>query len=242
MLSPRNMQVERAPSQEAACRICARVFAQLRPRTPVPPIEVEFCRFANPDSYIHLNDGRLRLRLTDMLEGGPAPILEALLFILLGKLFRKPIPGIYARRYRAYFNRREVRRSVNLLRQMRGRKFASQPQGTHYDLEAIFEDLNVRFFHGLLARPRLGWSRRRSRTTLGHYDPSHNAIIISKLLDSPSVARLALEYVLFHEMLHLCFPARQHGPWRRVHTRELQQAERSFPQLKEAKELLRKLS
>jgi len=236
------MQVERSPAQEAARRICASVFARLQPRTPVPPIEVEFCRFANPDSYIHQTQGGLRLRLTDMLEGGPAPILEALLFILLGKLFRKPVPQLYARRYRAYFNRREVRRSVNLLRQLRGRKFVSDPRGVHYSLEVVFEELNARFFNGLLGRPRLGWSRGRSRTTLGHYDPSHNAIIISKLLDSPGVPRLALEYVLFHEMLHLRFPARQQGAWRRVHTHELHQAEHAFPALKEAKRLLKKLS
>jgi hypothetical protein len=42
-------------------------------------------------------------------------------------------------------------------------------------------------------------------------------------------------------MLHLQFPARQHGASRRVHTRELRQAERSFPNLKQAKELLKKL-
>ena len=235
------MEVERTPAAEAARRISVRVFAQLRPRSPVPPIEVEFCRFANPDSYARLSDGRLHLRITDLLEGAPAPILEALLHILLCKLFRKPVPGIYARRYRAYFNRREVRRSVHLVRQVRGRKWVSGSRGAHYDLEEIFEDLNAQFFHGLLARPSLGWSRLRSRTTLGHYDPSHNAIIISRLLDTPTVPRLAVQYVVFHEMLHLRFPARQRGHWRRVHTREMREAERAFPYLKEAKDLLKTL-
>lgn len=235
------MPAERAPTHEAARRLCAGVFAQLRPRTPVPVIEVEFCRFANPDSYVHLRDGRLRLRITDVLEGGPAPILEALFHILLGKLFRRPVPALYARRYRAYFNRREVRRSVNLIRQARGRKFLSSPRGAHYDLEMIFEELNARFFNGLLARPQLGWSARPARTSLGHYDPAHNAIILSRLLDRPAVPRLAVEYVLFHEMLHLRFPATQHGAYRRVHTRELRAAERAFPNLKEAKALLRTL-
>ncbi len=231
-----------APTVEVARRLCAGVFAELRPRTPPPLVDVEFCRFANPDSYAQLRDGRLRLRITDMLEGGPAPILEALFHILLGKLFRKPVPALYARRYRAYFNRREIRRGVNLLRQMRGRKFLSGPRGAHYDLEIIFEDLNARFFNGLLGRPHLGWSARPSRTTLGHYDPSHNAIILSRLLDRPTVSRLAVEYVLFHEMLHLRFPATQHGPYRRVHTRELRAAERTFPHRKEARALLKKLA
>ncbi|MBM3749530.1 MAG: M48 family peptidase [Acidobacteria bacterium] len=235
------MQVECAPACEAARRACAQVFARLRPRTPIPPIEVEFCRFANADSYIRLADGRLHLRITDLLSGAPSPVLEALLYILLGKLLRKPVPGLYTRRYRAYFNRQEVRRSVHLVRQARGRKFISDPQGSHYHLEEVFEALNVRFFHGLLARPRLGWSRRPSRTTLGHFDLSHNAIVISKLLDRAEAPRLALDYVMFHEMLHLRYPSTQRGAWRRVHTKDLRHAERAFPNLKEAKDLLKKL-
>jgi predicted metal-dependent hydrolase len=92
-----------------------------------------------------------------------------------------------------------------------------------------------------MARPLLGWSRRLSRTSLGHFDPSHNAIIISKLLDSPAAPLLALEYVLFHEMLHLRYPAQTHGARRSVHTKEFREAERAFTGFREARELLKKL-
>ena len=64
-----------------------------------------------------------------------------------------------------------------------------------------------------MAQPLLGWSRRPSRVMLGHYDPSHNAIILSSLLDRPGVPRLCVEYILFHEMLHLRFPV-EHRGWR----------------------------
>ncbi len=84
------------------------------------------------------------------------------------------------------------------------------PQGRLYDLDQMFEELNFRYFFGLMARPRLGWSPNASRTLLGHYDPSHNAIVLSRILDrSGHVPRLAVEYVLFHEMLHLKHPAEQ---------------------------------
>jgi hypothetical protein len=76
---------------------------------------------------------------------------------------------------------------------------------------------------------------------LGHFDPSHNAIIISRVFDSPEVPALALEYVMFHEMLHLRFPVDHKGVRRRVHTREFREAEKRFSGLKEAKELLRTL-
>jgi hypothetical protein len=76
---------------------------------------------------------------------------------------------------------------------------------------------------------------------LGHFDPSHNAIILSKILDQPGVPELAVEYVLFHEMLHLRYPVDHSGARRRVHTREFRMAEKEFPELKNAKEYLKRL-
>ena len=55
---------------------------------------------------------------------------------------------------------------------------------------------------------------------LGHYDPSHNAIVLSRILDRSDTPRLAVEYVLFHEMLHLRYPAEHSGVRRCVHTRD----------------------
>lgn len=221
--------------------IYARVFRHLKPRTPVPELRVEFCRFANADSFIHFEDGRLRVRISDLLEGSPAPVMEALAFILLGKLYRKPVPRLYTYRYRLYLNRRDVRRQAHLVRQIRGRKFVSGPAGRVHNLEEIFERLNAQFFDGLLGRPQLGWSRQPSRSMLGHFDPSHNAIIVSRLFDDAAVPLLALEYVMFHEMLHLRYPVEHAGSRRRVHTREFRRAEKTFPRLQEAKEMLKRL-
>jgi len=221
--------------------IYARVFRELRPRAPLPDLRVEFRRFANADSFIRLENGRLEVRISDLLAGAPAPVMESLAHILLGKLYRKPVPPLYAYRYRLYLNRRDVRRQAHLVRQIRGRKFISGPQGAHRNLEEIFERLNGQFFDGLLGRPQLGWSRGASRNMLGHFDPSHNAIIISRIFDQPRASALALEYVMFHEMLHLRYPVDHLASRRRVHTREFREAERKFPQLKEAKEILKRL-
>jgi hypothetical protein len=221
---------------ETPAEIYARVFRELKPRTPVPALHVEFCRFANADSFIRLESGSLRVRISDLLESAPA-----LAYILLGKLYRKPIARLYNHRYRLYLNRRDMRRQANLVRQIRGRKFVSGPKGAVYDLEEIFERLNRRFFDGLMGMPRLGWSRGISRNMLGHFDPSHNAIIISRIFDQPGRSALALEYVMFHEMLHLQFPVDHNGARRRVHTKEFREAEKKFPQLKEAKEILKRL-
>jgi len=218
-----------------------RVFEELKPRTEAPHVLVEFKAFANANSSIRLEEGRLHVRISDVLQAAPTPILEALAYLLICKLYRKPIPKVYAERYRRYLNRKEMRRNLQLVRQSRGHKLVSEPKGNHYDLEAIFEDLNFRYFHGLMSRPQLGWSRRASRTMLGHYDPSHNTIVLTKLLDSARAPRLAVEYVMFHEMLHLRFPVEHRGARRCVHTAEFKEAERKFEGFEQAKQLLKRL-
>ncbi len=235
------MQVQSTLLFESVEQIYSRVFRQLRPRTVLPDIVIRYCRFANVNSFIRLAEGRMEVRIADVLEGAPAPIQEALAFILLGKLFRKPIPDSYGHRYRLWLNRSDVRRQVSLLRRVRGRKFLSAPQGQCYDLEPMFEELNQRFFDGLMARPALGWSLRPSRTLLGHYDPAHHAIVLSKILDRDAVPRLAVEYVLYHEMLHLRHPTVHKGARRCVHTPEFKAAEKLFPGLVDARAALKLL-
>src|SRR5215471_9499737 len=117
--------------------IYARVFRVLKPRTPLPELRVEFCQFANADSFIRLEQQRLHVRISDLLAGAPAPVMEALAYILIGKLYRKPVARVYNHRYRLYLNRRDVRRQAQLVRQVRGRKFVSGPQGEHHNLEEV---------------------------------------------------------------------------------------------------------
>jgi hypothetical protein len=222
-------------------QIYARVFRLLRPRTPLPSIEIQFRSYANANAQVKWENGTLLVRIADTLAGAPEDVHEALAEILLSKLFRKPVPAASNDRYRRYLNRRDIRRSLDLVRQIRGRKHLEPPRGEHYDLEAMFEELNFRYFFGLMARPRLGWSRYASRSMLGHYDPSHNAIVLSRILDRPGTPPLAVEYVLFHEMLHLRYPAEQRGARRCVHTREFKQAEKQFEHLRDAQALLRRL-
>jgi len=214
----------------------------MRPRTPLPAIRVEFRRYANANAQVKLEDGVLLVRMADTLAAIPEPVMEALAEILLSKLFRRPIPPSTNDRYRRYLNRRDVRHSLELVRKLRGRKQVSHPQGASYNLEEMFEELNFRYFHGLMARPLLGWSPHASRTMLGHYDPSHHAIVLSRVLDRAETPRLAVEYVLFHEMLHLRYPVEHAGARRCVHTRAFKQAEKQFESLKEAKVLLRRLT
>ena len=165
--------------------IYAEVFRELRPRTAIPLIRIKFQRYANASAKIKLADGVLEVRIADMLASAPDAVMHALAEILLSKLFRRPVPAHSNERYRRYLNRRDVRRNLDLVRQVRGRKQVENAVGRCYDLDKMFEEINFKYFHGLMARPILGWSPNASRTLLGHYDPSHNAIVLSRILDRP---------------------------------------------------------
>jgi predicted metal-dependent hydrolase len=217
------------------------VYRELRPRAPMPDFDVRFFAFSNLNNTIRLRQGKILVRLSDLLEGAPDPVLHAILHILIAKLYRKQIDQAHAARYRKYSGTEAIATKMHLIRQMRGRKRIAGVQGEHYHLEEIFEELNQRFFHGLMARPQLTWSNNHSRYSLGHYDPAHNTIVVSRIFDGANVPRYAIEYLLYHEMLHLRHPVKMRGSRRCVHSRAFQEEEKLFPQLKEAKEFLKRM-
>jgi predicted metal-dependent hydrolase len=216
-------------------------FRELRPRTPIPELVVEFFAFANINNTIRLREGKLLVRLSDLLEGAPDAVLRAIAHILLAKMYRKPIERNQATRYRRYVSSHHISEKAHLLRRVRGRKRIETAQGRIYNLESVFDDLNLRFFYGLLARPQMTWSRDDARNSLGHYDPAHNAIVVSRVFDHPRVPRCAVEYIVYHEMLHLKHPVKLRGSRRCVHSADFQAEERRFPDLERARRFLQLL-
>jgi predicted metal-dependent hydrolase len=207
----------------------------------MPLLEIKFRRFTSLNTTIRLREGRLFVRLSDLLEHAPESVHEAIAHILLAKLYRKPIAAAYADRYRRYTQSEAVSRQAERIRQTRGRKRISSAQGRVWDLEEVFESLNRKFFHGLMGRPTLTWSAHVAKRMLGHYDSAHNTIVVSRIFDRPGTPRYAIEYMLYHEMLHLKHPVRVRAGRRCVHSREFQAEERLFPEHELAREYMKRL-
>lgn len=234
------MPVQSAILFESIEEIYERVFRDLRPSLATPGITVRFHRFTNLTSNIRLIQGELRVKISDLLEGAPAPVQESLAYILLSKLFRQQPPKQMIEVYRLYLSRQDVRGRLNAVRQERGRKRLAEAAGHHFDLEAMFASINERYFSGSITKPQLGWSLQQSRTILGHYDASHHAIAISRRLDRADVPAFVVEYVLYHEMLHIKHPVEHQGASRKIHTRGFKQEEKLFERFLEAKAFLKK--
>ena len=216
-------------------------YRALRPRAPMPPIQIRFRRFTSLNNTIRLREGRVHVSLSDILEGAPESVLRAIAHILLAKLYRKPIDPSHNVRFKRFATSSAVTRQTEVIRHARGFKRYSGPQGRYYNLEEVFDALNARFFGGMLGRPELTWSESHARRSLGHYDAAHNTIVVSRVFDRPSSPRYAIEYLLYHEMLHLKHPVRMRGLRRCVHSAEFKADEKQFPQLSEALTFIKRL-
>jgi predicted metal-dependent hydrolase len=216
-------------------------YRALRPRAPMPLMQVRFRRFTSLNTRIRLREGQILASLSDLLEGAPESVIRAIAHILLAKLYRKPIDAAHNLRYKRFSTSAAVTRQAELIRHARGSKRIFGPEGRYYHLEEVFDALNMRFFGGLLGRPELTWSEHMATRSLGHYDAAHNTIVVSRVFDRPSSPRYAVEYLLYHEMLHLKHPVKMRGLRRCVHSREFKAEEARFPQLTEALAFIRRL-
>jgi hypothetical protein len=207
----------------------------------MPPIHIRFRRFTSLNTTIRLREGQIHVSLSDLLEGAPEPVIRAIAHILLAKLYRKPIDAAHNARYKRFASSTAVAKQTELIRSARGTKRYFGPQGHYYNLDEVFDTLNMRFFGGLMGRPELTWSEHHAKRSLGHYDAAHNTIVVSRVFDRPSSPRYAIEYLLYHEMLHLKHPVRMKGLRRCVHSREFKAEERQFPELKEALAFIKRL-
>lgn len=227
------------PLPESTEEIFRRVYCHVACRAEAPDVRLSVRPFVATMGKLRLTQSGLEIQLSELMAAAPATVREALAWILLSRLFRKAPPQHWVKHYRQYLHRKEVRRTHLALRATRSRKKHIGPKGQVYDLDELFEHLRGRYFGPLMGKPELGWSGRLSRTLLGHYDHAHHAIILSSWLDRPEVPRFVVEYVLFHEMLHLKHPVEHSGGRRVIHSRAFRAEERRFERLAEARAWLR---
>lgn len=220
--------------------IFAAAHRQLRPRTPLPQISIEFFPFAGLNHTARLHENQLRIRVSDIFTDAPPHVYHSLALILLSKLYRKEIDKSHHRTYRTFILQNEIQERARTTRNNRCRQTPVRgSQGRHIDLDGIFNRLNERYFGNAIPKPRLSWSARKSRYVLGRYDATHMTIFISRLFDSPNIPHYVCEYVMYHEMLHVKHQSQIRDARILVHTRDFRQEERRFLQYQEAKLWLR---
>jgi hypothetical protein len=223
----------------------ARIFHRLHTRLGCsgrpPQFNVEFYPYANLMHTIRLKDDAAEVRISDVLRGAPLVIFEAAAAILLSRLYRRRAPEQLLAAYRNFIVAPRTRKRMAALRGKRGRRVNTGSRGSTYDLAPLFTRLNRRYFGGRLHRPRLGWSTRTWRTQFGCFDPALDQIVLSRWLDRAVVPKYAVEYVLFHEMLHVKHPLRVARCGLEAHSLKFRLEEKQYVHYDKARKFLDRL-
>jgi hypothetical protein len=217
-------------------------FHNLGRNRGIPVIDVRFYPYAGLRHTIRVRSGQVYVRLSDICKDSPPEVMRALAFVLVARLLGKKVPDVHERTYRDYSLTPEVMRSSDIARRRRGRKIVSSAQGNTYDLEKMFSRLNRRYFDSNLEKPALTWSQRKTRSILGHHDRVYDTITISKSLDSSQVPEWFVEYILYHEMLHIKHAARMINGRRYYHTGAFRLDERRFARYEDAQSWLEQVA
>ncbi len=214
----------------------AEAFGRLDPDRPIPAIDVTYYPYVSLNQTIRVREGRVFVRIAEMCRDMPAEIHRALAYILVAKLLRKRVPKQADEVYSNFIDSAEMRERANDRKRSHGRKIVTTHKGEVYDLDEIFENLNFWYFGGHLAKPVLTWSAKKTYRILAHHDATHETIVVSKSLDARDVPRFVVEYIVFHEMLHIKHPTVHHNGRRYNHTPAFRNDERKFPDFQAAED------
>lgn len=203
-------------------------FQTLDARHKLPEIEVQFYPYIGINHTIRVRSGRVFVRLAEICREMPLTAQRALAYILVSKLLRKKLPPRAREIYSAFIKTDAIRDRAVENKRTRGRKIITSAQGAVYDLDEIFDALNHDYFKNSLPKPVLSWSSRKTYRILGHHDSTHETVIVSRSLDDRKVPRFVVEYVVFHEMLHIFHPTEHRNGRRYNHTPAFRRNERKF--------------
>lgn len=222
-------------------RIFHRIFTRIGCQGRPPHFIVELHPYANLAHTLRLRDDVALVRLSDLLRDAPVPVIEAAAAILLAKVYRRGVPAELRQIYRRFALSSCTRRRIAQIRRRRVRRVAHQPRGNTHDLGPMFMHLNHAYFGGSLPRPRLAWSARPWASQFGCFDPSLRQIVINRRLDRADVPAYAVEFILYHEMLHVKHPLRAAACRLQAHSAAFRAEEKRFTHYHRARKFLANL-
>jgi hypothetical protein len=219
-----------------------RMFTRLGCDGRPPRFRVEFYPYSSLVLTIRRREDAISVRFSDLLQRAPLAVMEGAAVLLLSRVFRRKVPRELTAAYLEYARSNRTRTRIHRMRHHRIRPGATDPRGQHFDLDKLFDELNVKYFDGELQRPHIGWSSRTWRRQFGCYDPGPNHILVNRRMDRPNVPRYAVEYVLFHEMLHVKHPTRRSGCTLVSHSKEFRAEEKRYLDFDRARKALVRLA
>ena len=179
-------------------------------------------------------DRELDLKVSDYVRDAPDEALEDLVKGMLGYVFtKKPLSvEIFAE----YVRSDEFILAHRPIFMKRAKNYAENGIG---NVRSLYDSVQRLMDAGLITESDIDnsvfvWSRKTTFTRLGTCSTMMRVAAVSNIFDSPQYSEHALDYVVYHEIVHLRMGYRPFD--RNPHDREFQRNIRLFPGRKEAEQ------
>jgi len=167
-----------------------------------------------------------RLSLHSALAKAPAAVFRAAVRVVWRRVHRQPVdPGD-----RGMLE--DFCRAIPAVSARRSRQV--DPAGRHADLRSVLDDLLGTYWPEADRDLSIGWTVRRAVRKLAYCRPESGQIWVSRALDHPAVPRYYLDFLVYHELLHMIVPPVRRGGCCQYHHRQFRELERRFPRYDEA--------
>jgi len=192
-------------------------------------ISAEFYPYRSLRHTIEWNRKTITIKVGQYFNNAPDHIIEILAIILLAKIYKNKVDLKIRKIYNQYAHKLQE----DIPKKRRKIPIEYESDGMYFNLRFLFDKINKTYFENNLAVKYLGWSKNKSYTRLGYYDQERNLLVISKIFDSRKVPQNVVEFLLYHEMLHIMLPSQKINGRRKIHTNEFRELEQRFPDFKQ---------
>lgn len=198
-------------------------------------VECIFKDYAGLKANATLKYGKITVKASRGFRSASNEVLLGLALGLLSRLFNKKLSEEQAKfvlQYKQFSGRESASKLHDALRERRGRKGDISPQGKVFDLRVHLNKVLTLYPEVLRGKqaPDITWSLEHSKRVLAWYDSAFHKIVVNSKLDRRGVPEYVIDYLVFHELLHVKYPTtfKDETLRRCVHSREFKQDEKQF--------------
>ena len=218
-----------------------RLFEIISPILSKHGLELKTAMFFGPkefQAYWKRSGDSVDVKISDYLIDAPDNVIEEFSIAVVRSIVNKK--PVYGKAFLDWVRSVEYINSKRKIYLNRSRNLTGTPEGNERN---IIDSLDRLLDSGLLFPNDIdncffSWTNSPNIRKVGFCSPMMRVVGVSSILDDISVPEFVLDYVVYHESLHL---AQGYRPGQKVHDRAFKENERRFPKHEEAEKYLKNI-
>jgi hypothetical protein len=217
--------------------ILSEAFREIGREYGYDSVTAEFTEFKEFKVKWRRSCGWAEFDVSDYLMDAPMEVMKGLADVIFSRITRKT-KREYPKEMLDWITSDDFVQKKQKVYIARARNIKRKAQGEHVNLNDSYkrlvkmglvnEDKDVRFV----------WTKEPTARRIGYCSVLMKVVTISSIFDSPSIPSFVLDYVMYHELIHM---SKGFDPFGQRHDTDFHALERLYPQRDDAEEYLKTL-